>query len=92
MAESISERAHQYGCKVAGGWYEGGIRGSVYEAHRDAYIEIATSQHKIDTEKACEWLKKHVRSAYIDMGKCGLSECHAQEWWLEEFCKAMEEE
>lgn len=53
---TIEERAHQYGCKAAGGWYKGGMRGSVYKAHHDAYIEIATEQQKITIDKACEWL------------------------------------
>lgn len=45
---TIKERAHQYGCKIAGGHYLGGLRGMMYESNRDAYIEIATEQHNID--------------------------------------------
>ena len=32
------------------------MRGSVYKAHHDAYIEIATEQRKIDIEKTWNWI------------------------------------
>ena len=57
---TIKERAHQYGCKIAGGHYLGGLRGIMYESNRDAYIEIATEQREIDIEKACDWLHDHL--------------------------------
>lgn len=66
MAKTIKERAHQYGCKAAGGWYKGGMRGSVYEANHDAYIEIATEQQKIDIDKACEWIRQCITFQHPD--------------------------
>lgn len=83
---TIKERAHQYGCKAAGGWYKGGMRGSVYEAHHDAYIEIATEQQKIDIEKACEAYCKT-----CDTKECEDFGCEYCCDWVEKFRKAMEE-
>ena len=80
---TIKERAHQYGCKAAGGWYKGGMRGSVYEAHHDAYIEIATEQRKIDIEKACAWLENALNGDNIEG-------CRDGKKLISEFKKEME--
>lgn len=80
---TIEERAHQYGCKIAGGHYSGGLRGMMYESNRDAYIEIATEQMEIDIEKACAWLENALNGDNIEG-------CRDGKKLINEFKKEME--
>lgn len=54
---TIEERAHQYATKKVGGWYTGGFKGDMWQALYERYIEIANEQHKIDIEKACDFMR-----------------------------------
>lgn len=96
---SIEKRAHQYGCKAAGGWYKGGMEGVVYEAHRDAYIEIATEQRKIDINKACEAYRKELQEIISLFNRLGkqfgveeLGKTIALEASIKDFRKTLEED
>lgn len=84
--KTIEERAHDYGCKIAGGHYVGGFRGSMYQASKDTYLEIATEQRAIDIDKAC--------AAYCKV--CGHrkeialpNDCRKDCFRYEAFCKEM---
>lgn len=82
---TIKERAHEYGCNITGGWYKGGIRGMMYEVNREAYIQIATEQHKIDIEHACQ---AYCKTCMYRKDKCETDwRCDA----YADFRKAMEE-
>lgn len=54
MEKNIEERARKYATKLVGGEYVGGFKGEVWLDLYHKYIEIATEQRKIDTEKSCE--------------------------------------
>lgn len=54
---TIEERARQYATNLVGGEYVGGFKGEVWLDLYTRYIEIATEQHNIDIEKACDFMR-----------------------------------
>lgn len=86
-------RSGKYGITVTDAYIQGATEQKVMDDKECmTMVDAAVKEAKqVFIDKACEWMKVHVATAYIDMGKGGLSECHCQDWWLDDFRKAMEE-
>lgn len=70
MTKTIEERAERYGIESANllcssEWSEE-QRQRQAKIYAKVYSNIATEQHKIDVEKACEWLKENADKYIYD--------------------------
>ena len=54
---TIEERARQYATNITGGLQLNGAEGDVWNAAFNRYVAIATEQHKIDIENACDFMR-----------------------------------
>jgi len=62
--ETIKERARELYREDIGVWTRAGA-----EYLQKTYIRGAADQHRIDIEKACEWLKSHTNDKWVYDGK-----------------------
>lgn len=69
---TIEERARKYATKLVGGWYEGGLKGNMWDTLYNRYLEIAKEQQEIDMEKAWELFQKY--ATYVHPRK-GIETC-----------------
>lgn len=88
MAKTIEQRAEEFAEKYS---Y---TNTSQNVDMKCGYIKGATDQHKIDIEKACEWIRRNTEQRTDSYGSIWVesNRYETQEEFIERFKQAMEEE